>query len=228
MVGITDHGIWRPYKPDPLPQWALDAIEGGSLPDGMVPMFLQREDDGADWYEHRNDEQNWTQHSVICTVLADPATGIETVKAVFRDRMMQFPINQRLIEITGHDVEDDKPHNEFAWMIYDPADKTLSPAASPQVLTVQSYQFAGQAAAEGIITDQEALDWVTIGKTPTALIEAVKANVPDPERRQRVLLFLAGTYLFPLLHPLTPLLGASFGKNTPELLRKFFNDAGAR
>lgn len=94
--------------------------------------------------------------------------------------------------------------------------------------SVYDYQFAGQAAAEGIITDDDAMKWVAQGITPQKLIDAVTANVTDPDRQKRVLLFLAGTTMFPRNHELTPLLAASFGKDTPDKLDAFFVAAGKR
>lgn len=95
-------------------------------------------------------------------------------------------------------------------------------------VSVFDYQFAGQAAAENIISDDDALAWVGTGKTPDRLIVAVKTKITDPDRQKRVLLFLAGTTSFPRYHELTPLLAASFGKDTPEKVDAFFLAASKR
>lgn len=117
---IIDHGKWSLYTPDVLPGWAADLKIQGN-----VAYFSRRDSDGVDFYDFRNGKP-FQDNSLVCTVLTDPATGVETVKAVFRDHTMLFPFTQRIIEIVGHDVEDGKPHNEFAWLTYDPETKTLS------------------------------------------------------------------------------------------------------
>lgn len=215
---VKDHGTWSLYKPSTMPDWA----EGMGIP----VAYAKRDGDGVDWYEYR--KTAFGAGSVLCTVLLDPSDGIETVKAVFRDASMLFPANHRLIEVEGFDPADDKPHNTFAWMVYDAKANALLPALPPKVVAVADYQFAGQAAAEGIISDQDALDWVTIGRTPQKLIDAVTASVTDAERRKRVILFLAGTTNFPRFHELTPLLAASFGKDTPAKVDAFFAAASKR
>ncbi len=103
-----------------------------------------------------------------------------------------------------------------------PIASTLVPA------TVWDWQFAGEAAAEGIITTQEALDWVGAGHVPASLVAAVDAAVTDPDAHARVVLFLTGASQFPRAHPLTAVLGAAFGKDTPDKLDAFFAAAGAR
>jgi hypothetical protein len=217
-ITVKDHGEWELYKPDPMPDWA----KGVSYPVG----FVRRLTDKVDWYEYR--KTAFTDGSVIATVLRDPSDGIETVKLVTRDVSGPFPASHRVIEILGFDPADTKPHNTFAWMVYDPAKKALSAALPPKVAGVADYQFAGQAASEGIITADEAMAWVATGKTPQTLIGAVKVAITDPDRQSRVLLFLAGTTVFPRYHELTPLLAGTFGKDTPEKLDAFFAAAAKR
>lgn len=219
---VKDHGQWEKYVPNPLPKWAV------GLPDGRSVMFMRRVSDGVDWYEYRNAGTNFQAGSVLSCTLLNPSDGIETLKAVVRDVSQLTPAGQRVIEIFGFDPADDKPWNTLAWMTYDPIAKTLGPPAPDPVLSVKDYQFAGQAAAEGIISSDDALQWVTVGKVPQVLIDAVKANVTDPERQGRVLLFLAGTTIYPRNHELTPILAASFGKDTPEKLDAFFAAAAKR
>lgn len=221
-ITIIDHGRWESYTPDPMPAWVTEAGPGYRIG------FARRVEDGVDWYEFLKAGDAFQPNPLVCTVLLNPYDGIETVKAVTRDPTTLFPAKQRLIEITGHDVEDTKPHNEFAWMTYDPATKTLSDPVPEPIISVRDYQFAGQASAEGIISDDAAMAWVATGKTPDTLIEAVKAKVTDPDRQKRVLLFLAGTTIFPRMHELTPLLAASFGKDTPEKVDAFFRAASQR
>lgn len=220
-ITIIDHGQWEPYQPDPLPAWAQMP---GVL--GRVA-FARRLSDGQDWYEYLKTKP-FPSTSIVATVLLDPSNSVETVKAVFRDPTMIFPHSQRVIEIVGHDVDDDKPHNEFAWMTYDPATKTLGDPLPQPIISVHDYQFAGQAAAEKIITDDDADKWVTTGVIPERLVAAVQQAVPDAERQRRVLLFLKGTTVFPRFHELTPLLAASFGKDTPAKVDAFFEAASKR
>lgn len=104
---------------------------------------------------------------------------------------------------------------------------TLKPPV-PVPASVWDWQFAGAAAAEGIITAQEALDWVGGGHVPASLVAAVDVAVTDPNQHAKVVLFLTGASQFPRAHPLVPVLGAAFGKDTPEKLDAFFVAAGAR
>jgi hypothetical protein len=221
-ITIIDHGKWEIYKPDPVPEWAAP-LQGLAT----VPVFCRRESDGKDYYELRK-AGLYQPNSVVCTVLAD-ADGTEVVKAVFRDTSMLFPFNQRIIEIIGFDPDDHKPHNEFAWKVYDPETKTLSDPKPTPVLSVKDYQFAGQAYAEGIIDFEAAKGWTGAGVVPKNLLEVVEQFLADdPERRDRVILFLMGTKEFPRNHELTPLLAASFGKDTPDKVDAFFEAASKR
>ncbi|MFB0490178.1 hypothetical protein ABIE45_002764 [Methylobacterium sp. OAE515] len=219
---VKDHGTWKPYKPDPLPEWAQDLVTIG----GTV-VFLKRETDGLDFYDFRKEEP-FAENAVVAAALPDPATGLEIVKSVFRDTSMMFPTNQRLIEIDGVDPSITDPHNLFTEQLFDPAALTFSPPPPPQVLSVKDYQFAGEAATRGIISNDDAMAWVGQGKIPQSLIAAVQQSVTDPERKTRVLLFLAGTTIFPRNHELTPILAASFGITTPDALDAFFASANLR
>lgn len=221
---IRDLGTWVPYTPDPLPDWAAEMPGGG----GHFA-FLQRTGDGADFYELRNgDPSPFAPGVILATTLRDPSTGLEIVKTAFRDPGMVFPLNQRLIEIVGVDPSITDAQNLFLEQVYDAASATFSPPPPPKVVSVADYQFAGQAAAQGIISDDDAMGWVGAGKTPQVLIDAVKATVTDPDRQKRVLLFLAGTTVFPRKHELTPVLAASFGITTPDALDAFFLAASQR
>ncbi|WP_345820093.1 hypothetical protein ABC766_29310 [Methylobacterium fujisawaense] len=217
---FKDHGTWSEYVPDPMPDWTK--LAGGQV------IFLRRDSDGIDWYAYRNADDTFQAGSVLANTIKDPTAGREVIKAVFRDPSMIFPVGQRLIEIFGVEPTDQKPHNLFAEMVFDPATHTLSDQPPQPIMSVRDYQFAGQAAAEGIISDDDAMAWVANGKTPQKLIDAVTASVPDPDRRKRVLLFLAGTTIFPRNHELTPILAASFGKDTGAKLDAFFQAASDR
>jgi hypothetical protein len=210
-----------------MPDWAEAAtVIGGTI------LFMRR-DDGIDWYDYIRAEARFQEGAVLALTIAGADAGSEMVGAIYRDPTKLIPFSQRVIEIDGVPASEDKPHNLFEWLTYHPDSLSFSGVAGPPQapepdLTVKDYQFAGQAAAEGIITDDAAMAWVATGKTPDRLIEAVKQAVPDPDRQKRVLLFLAGTTTFPLSHELTPILAASFGKNTPELVKAFFLAASQR
>ena len=66
------------------------------------------------------------------------------------------------------------------------------------------------------------------GTVPKSLLDAVDQAVTDPDRHTAVVLFLMGSKQFPRAHPLTPVPGAVFGKDTPAKLEAFFVAAGAR
>lgn len=221
---VKDLGVWNTYTPDPLPNWAQNG------PPGQRYMFTRRDSDGADWYVYRLAKGSFTDGYLLATTLKEPNTGHEIVNGIHRDRTsIAIPFGMRVIEIEDVNPDDPAPWKPYEQKIYDPATRTFSEEIwQPPVMAVRDFQFAGQANAEGIITDQEADDWVATGVVPEKLVTAVKAAVTDPERQRRVILFLKGTTSFPRFHELTPLLAASFGKNTPELLDAFFLAASKR
>jgi len=219
---VKDHGFWKPYKPDPVPEWAQAVMSIG----GPV-VFLRRDSDGFDFYDFRSTAP-FAENAVVAAALPDASTGLEVVKSVFRDTDMAFPTNQRLIEIDGVDPSITDPHNLFTEQLFDPAALTFSVPPPPKVMSVKDYQFAGEAAARAIISDDDAMAWVSQGKIPQSLISAVQQAVTDPDRQKRVLLFLAGTTIFPRNHELTPILAASFGITTPDALDAFFASANLR
>lgn len=105
----------------------------------------------------------------------------------------------------------------------------LPPAPTPAVpSTVHAYQFAGQAAAEGLISANEARAWAGAGAVPPTLQAAVDRIVTDSEEHDRVTFFLVGATEFPRQHPNTIALGAVFGKKSSEELDAFFIAAGDR
>lgn len=132
---ITDHGVWRPYTPDPMPDWVAEMHNVG----GII-IFLKRESDGADFYEYRNKTGRFAENAVTATVLLNPATDIETVKSVFRGHDMVFPLNQRLIEIVGVGDDVEKVHKLFEWKTYHPDTVSLSDPAPAPVYSVTAAQ----------------------------------------------------------------------------------------
>ncbi|MCJ2019592.1 hypothetical protein MKK84_19500 [Methylobacterium sp. E-065] len=219
---IKDLGVWNIYVPDPIPEWASEPVTGARV------AFSRREGDGVDWYEFRKAESSFSD-GYLLAITSGSLYPVETIQGVFRDRnATPVPFGMRVLEIEDIDHDDPTPWKAYEQRIYDPGTQAIGGYVQPPVLSVRDYQFAGQAAAEGIIGDDDALEWITVGKTPDRLISAVKEKVTDPDRQKRVLLFLAGTTTFPRFHELTPLLAGSFGKDTPEKVDAFFLAASQR
>lgn len=147
---IKDHGVWRPYTPETLPDWALEML----TPGGVI-VFLRRESDGADFYDYRNTPGRFQEGAVIATTLLDPTTEIETVKSVFRGHDMAFPLNQRLIEIA--DVEDDiaKVHKLFEWKTYLPDTQTIVEPGPKPVFEVSAAQAKTALFNAGLLDEVE-------------------------------------------------------------------------
>ncbi|MHB2205078.1 hypothetical protein [Methylobacterium sp. CM6257] len=220
---IIDLGLWNPYVPDKLPPWTSAAAPGQQF------IFVRRDSDGVDWYDFRAKKGSFKDKFLLATTSKETNTGHEIVQGVHRDRnTIAVPIGMRVIQIEDVSPADPTPWKTYEQRIYDPAARTIGDLWAPPVMSVRDYQFAGQAAAEGIISDEDALNWITVGTTPQKLIDTVKEKVTDPERQKRVLLFMAGTTVFPRFHELTPILAASFGKATPEKVDAFFLAASQR
>jgi hypothetical protein len=218
---VKDHGLWEPYTPNPLPDWA-QAVSGFAI------AFSRRKSDGMDWYEYRNADGTFADNAVLATTYFYDSLDVEQVMAVSRDETRIAPANMRVIEINGVDPSITDPENLFSGQAYDPVAKTFGPMPPPKVFSVSDYQFAGQAAADGFITQSEAMDWVARGVIPPSLVADVQQNIADPDRQQRVLLFLAGTTAFPRYHELTPVLATAFGITTSADLDAFFTAASKR
>jgi len=101
------------------------------------------------------------------------------------------------------------------------------PAPEPVPNEVADWQFAGQAAEEGIITRAEALAWAARGEVPKTLDDAVAQAVPDPDALFNIRLLLAGAKSYLRTNPLVPLLGQVFGKDAAGL-DQFWRDAAKR
>lgn len=136
---IKDHGIWQPYTPVPMPEWAQEASAIGG-----APVFIRR-GDGVDFYDFRNSSP-FAVNAIVATTTTD-AAGVETVGSVFRDPTMIFPFNQRLIEIDGVDPAETKPHNLFAWLTFHPDTLSFSgvpvPPMPPDTSTPSSCSKLG-------------------------------------------------------------------------------------
>lgn len=137
---ILDHGFWRPYTPDPLPEWAQQASALG----GTV-LFMRRESDNVDWYDFIKTDGQFFENAVLALTVPDADPATETVGAISRDETKLVPYNQRVIEILGVDPAEPKPHNLFEWLTYHPDTKTFSgepgPPKAPEVdLSVSAAQ----------------------------------------------------------------------------------------
>ena len=136
---IKDHGVWKPYTPDPLPEWAASASSiGGAI------VFIRRDSDRVDFYDYLKTKP-FGKDAIVANTIASQGTKVETVGSVFRDPTMILPFNQRLIEILGVDPSETKPHNLLAWLIFDPDTLTFSgepvpPQPPPVDMSVSAAQ----------------------------------------------------------------------------------------
>lgn len=137
---IKDHGVWKPYTPDPLPEWAASASSiGGAI------VFIRRDSDEVDFYDYLKTKP-FGKDAIVANTIASQGTKVETVGSVFRDPTMIFPFNQRLIEILGVDPSERKPHNLFAWLTFHPDTLTFSgEPVPPQQPAVDMSVSAAQA-----------------------------------------------------------------------------------
>ena len=177
---IIDLGFWQPYTPAKMPDWAAD------MPPGSSPLFSRRVSDGVDWYEFRKAGDSFTDGYLLANTTPDPLTPtVEVVQGVFRAREDHpVPFGVHVIEIEDLEPSDDKPWKAYEQHVFDPAALKILDLLEPPVLAVMNYQFAGQAAAEGIISDDDAMAWAARGEVPSKLIEAVKEKVTDPDRQK--------------------------------------------
>ncbi|RUP22648.1 hypothetical protein [Methylobacterium sp.] len=222
-LNIKDLGIWEVYTPEKMPEWTND------IPAGYKALFARRKSDGVDWYDFRKAANSFTPGYLLAMTSEDPFSKFRVVQGVYRDRTAAaVPTNLQVIEIEDINPNDATPWKQYEQRAFDPSTLTIGDLWTRPVISVQDYQFAGQANAEGILTDEETDDWVGSGVVPQSLVDAVKKLITDKDRQRRVLLFLRGTKSFPRFHELTPLLAASFGKDTPEKVDAFFNAASKR
>lgn len=105
---------------------------------------------------------------------------------------------------------------------------TVVPLAINIPDTIEDWQLAGQAAVDGIITEDAALDWSGAGIIPANLVQAVNATITNPADRFAVKIFLRGTKLFNRHHPRVAQLAPLFGMDTPEKVEAFWLAASKR
>lgn len=125
---------------------------------------------------------------------------------------MQRMVNGELVDLTPAEVAE----IESAPVLPEPVPSEVA-----------DWQFAGQAAVEGIITQQEALDWAGSGKVPQVLWTAVDGAIKDPDQHFQVSMLLVGAKSYLRANPLVPLLGAVLNKDAAGL-DQFWRDANKR
>lgn len=107
MLTIKQHGHWKQYKPDPIP-------EKFKLTSSV--MFCRREEDGMDWYEFLYEVKELAADSIKMTVM--PMQDQWVVQAVYKDATMLFPQNCLLLEIDG--ITDTDPQTAYGQLTFDP------------------------------------------------------------------------------------------------------------
>lgn len=105
--------------------------------------------------------------------------------------------------------------------------RELEPPAPvlPPVVRISDRQFAHALKKRGIITHDEAMDFVTVGILPQQLALIVAA-IPDQEMREDAEMFLCGATEFVRSHPLVDYLGQQMNWS-PDEITAFFNQASA-
>ena len=98
-IKVKDHGFWTIYVPEQYPP---------GYPEGAI--FARRED-GADWYRYVYEDKPFKADSVIATAM--PEGDKLRIQAIYRDASKLFPAGMRVIEISGVDPADPKPHKLF-------------------------------------------------------------------------------------------------------------------
>jgi hypothetical protein len=115
---FIDHGTWQTYTP---------TTRAADLPSGALS--LQRQSDGADWYDYLNAGTNFTPGSVKFTALWQDLYSSYVSKIATFDENLLFPVGQMLREITGYSGSD--PQADFGQKLYDPATDTFSDIPYP-------------------------------------------------------------------------------------------------
>jgi len=164
---IKDHGVWKPYTPDPMPEWAISAsVIGGAI------VFLRRDNDGVDFYEYLKTKP-FGKDAIVANTIAAPDTAVETVGSVFRDPTMIFPFNQRLIEVLGIDPAEKKPHNLLAWLTFHPDTLTFSGQPQPPQLPSMGVMVSAAQAKTALFNTK-----TSDGKTLLDKVESVISAYP--------------------------------------------------
>ncbi len=100
------------------------------------------------------------------------------------------------------------------------------PPPEPVPPSISDRQFAHELRVQGVITQAEALAFVSRGELPAGL-SALIESLPTQQARDDAELLLAGATVFERRHPLTAVLAAGFGW-TEAQTDNFFRAAAAR
>lgn len=105
---------------------------------------------------------------------------------------------------------------------------TLPPPGPPPIpplpLIISDRQFFQQAALEGYITQEDALLAVQTGYIPSPL-QAIVDQITIPTEKFNAQMLLSGATSFYREHPLTEMIGATFGMSS-EQIDEFWIEAG--
>jgi hypothetical protein len=140
-MNIIDHGVWTRYTPE-KPQ-----------ADAPPNAIYAKRDDGVDWYDYVrpnfllaqppkpkeyhavtgaelvNDKPaprpNFKPGSVVCNIYYHPQHDRHLVGAATRDPTAIHAINQRVIEITDYQGNDEQAQKELGGRIYDHVKKAF-------------------------------------------------------------------------------------------------------
>jgi hypothetical protein len=115
-MASIDHGIWQTYTPNTP-----------DLPSGAL--FLQRQSDGADWYDYVKAGTNFTPGSVKFSALWQDLYSSYVCKVATFDETLLFPTGQMVREITDYTGSD--PQGDFGQKLYDPATDSFSDPTYP-------------------------------------------------------------------------------------------------
>lgn len=122
------------------------------------------------------------------------------------------------------------PQDESDWAEYQ---QWLSEGNTPRpaetiddyqvVFSISDRQFFQQAAIQGFITKEDALQAVKTGFIPGPL-QAIISTISDPTDKFSAEMLLSGATEFQRYHPLTSVIGAAFGM-TEQDIDTFFRNA---
>lgn len=199
-------GTFNEYTPDTLPD---------GMPGEMKSRVLWlRNEFGDDLYEVR---KNLPTGHLFITVEADGR-----IRVVHDDPHHVWPANGGLLYATA-DVITRDPVVLMTKRV-DHATKTIvdRPPAVPKIIS--DRQFAQGLAVAGIISEQEAEDWVGPGVVPAAML-ALVGQLPEAERFAARML-LRGATSFERDNPLTGAIGALYNW-APGQVDQFWRDCAA-
>ena len=202
MTKPNDYGKFTRYQPD-LP---------ASDPRVIMGVIWLKNEAGADWYEL----QKTLPGSGTYLTVEDSGR----IRTSSPDPSRLIPDGLRVVRIAGTvanaDLEGKRIDLETG-ALSDP------PPAVPAMIS--DRQFFQQLAAEGLITQAEALAAVRTGDLPVALRNIVD-SISDPQQRFAAEMLLSGATDIQRSHPLTDAIGAATGRTSAQI-DDFFRAAAA-